>query len=59
MKRYCVEEQMDGTYRVYFVNLVTEREVYLKDIFSSKKEAQIECAKLALSDQKLLDKILG
>ena len=43
MKRYCVEEQMDGTYRVYFVNLVTKREVYLKDIFSSKKDAQDFC----------------
>ena len=39
-------------------------EVYINDIFvartssCSKKEAQMECAKLALNNQKLLDKIL-
>ena len=43
MKRYFVEEQKDGTYRVVFVNLVTRREVYLKDIFSSIKDAQAFC----------------
>ena len=46
MKRYFVEEQKDGTYRVFFVNLVTEREVYLKDIFSSKEDAQAFCDEL-------------
>ena len=46
MKRYFVEEQKDGTYRVFFVNLVTKREVYLMDIFSSKKDAQAFCDKL-------------
>ncbi len=40
-------------------------EVYINDVFvarayaKSKKVAQIECAKLALSDSKVLDKILG
>lgn len=43
MKRYFVEEQKNGTYRVFFVNLVTKREVYLRDIFSSKKDAQAFC----------------
>ena len=42
MKRYLVEEQ-NGIYRVFFVNLVTKREVYLRDIFSSKKDAQAFC----------------
>ena len=37
MKRYFVEEQKDGTYRVFFVNLVTKREVYLRDILVAKK----------------------
>ena len=46
MKRYFVEEQMDGTYRVFFVNLVTECKVYLKDIFSSKEDAQAFCDEL-------------
>ena len=45
MKRYLVEEQ-NGIYRVFFVNLVTEREVYLKDIFNSKKDAQAFCDEL-------------
>lgn len=40
-------------------------EVYINDVFvaraysKSKKTAQAECAKLALSDNKVLDKILG
>ena len=46
MKRYFVEEQKDGTYRVFFVNLVTKREVYLMDIFSSQQDAQTFCDEL-------------
>ena len=46
MKRYFVEEQKNGTYRVFFVNLVTRREVYLNDIFSSITDAQAFCDEL-------------
>lgn len=66
-----VVQKTKGANLVYFTyenpleNGTFVAEVYINDIFvarstsSSKKEAQIECAKLALSDQKLLDKILG
>lgn len=46
MKRYFVEEQMDGTYRVFFVNLVTRREEFFEDIFTSKRDAQAFCDEL-------------
>ena len=45
MKRYLVEEQ-NGIYRVFFVNLVTNSVEYLKDIFSSKEDAQAFCDEL-------------
>ena len=51
MKRYFVEEQMDGTDRVFFVNLVTKRVVYLMDIFSSKTDAQAFCDELNAEEE--------
>lgn len=46
MKRYIVEEQMDGTYKVFFVNKVTSNEEFLKDTFSNLKDAQLFCGEL-------------
>lgn len=45
MKRYLVEEQ-NGTYRVFFVNLVTNGAVYLKNTFFNRKDAQAFCDEL-------------
>ena len=50
MKRYLVEEQ-NGIYRVFFVNLVTKRVVYLMDIFSSKTDAQAFCDELNAEEE--------
>ena len=46
MKRYFVEEQKAGTYRVFFVNLVTNGVEYLKETFFNQEDAQAFCDEL-------------
>ena len=51
MKRYFVGEQMDGTYKVFFVNLVTKRVEYLMETFFNQEDAQAFCDELNADEE--------